>query len=99
MIETKYLVRPGDYEIFERNEKTGLYGSYSHFSYGILTAVYGFFPIKDYEVKFYEVRNKIYHTEQSLKTQLSEFDKQRQKDPQKLWEENKKDATLRFGRY
>lgn len=69
----KYLVRPIDFHIFDLDESNNCYRSYStrtitdsygnrpeamsHFTYGILTQGYGFFPIEESEIKIYEQKN------------------------------------------
>jgi len=66
----KYLVRPNDYSIFDLDETSGCYRSwsrkpltdsvgnrptpYSHFTFEILTQNYGFFPIDESEIDIYD---------------------------------------------
>ena len=70
----KYLVRPGDYHIFELDKSNGCYRSYStkgvtysdgtrpnaqsHFTYENLTKIYDFFPITESEIQTWEVHCK-----------------------------------------
>ena len=61
----KYLIRPGDGQIFELDETNNLYSSlstkgmknrqppYPHFNYENLTGIFKFFPIQESELKTY----------------------------------------------
>ena len=73
----KYLVRPSDYHIWEIDESNGCYRSYTnkniqypdgtrpkaqkHFTYELLTTVYGFFPIDEDEIETYTKKSNEYH--------------------------------------
>ena len=66
MNNPKYLVRPSDFFIFEVDESNGAYRSldsrgtehrppaYPHFSYVNLTKGYGFFPIEEHEITYFQ---------------------------------------------
>lgn len=77
MKNNKYLVRPGDYHIFELDESNGCYRSWStrnvtrgdvtrvhaqkHFTYDNLVNYYDFIPITGNELKQYEAKHDEYH--------------------------------------
>ena len=72
----KYLVRPNDYHIFEVDNSNGCYRSYlnrnitrsdgtrpnaqSHFTFGVLTNNFDFFPIEESMIEYYTEKNKEY---------------------------------------
>lgn len=64
-MKPKYLVRPQDFSIFELDESNGCYrillknairipNAMGHFTFENLTVNYGFFPIDESELDFYE---------------------------------------------
>lgn len=67
-MNAKYLVRPGDFSIFEIDPSNNCYRGYNgptdsagnkpkaydHFTYDILVNGYGFFPISEDEIPIYE---------------------------------------------
>lgn len=68
-----FLVRPDDFQIFELDNSNSCYRpyankeiknrpfAYDHFTFDNLTEHYGFFPINENEIEFYEKKNELYH--------------------------------------
>ena len=75
--QPKYLVRPGDFHIYELDESNGCYRSFTnrtvtysdgtrpnaqkHFTHKILTEGFAFFHIDESELETYEKKNNDYH--------------------------------------
>lgn len=74
-MKAKYLVRPNDYSIFELDNSNDCYRIYTcdvkysdgtrpnamgHFTFENLTNNYGFFPIEENELEFYQKKNDQY---------------------------------------
>lgn len=76
MKQSKFLVRPNDFHIFDLDESNKCYRSYStrsvtysdgtranaqsHFTFENLTTNYDFFPIDEKELSIYEEKNKFH---------------------------------------
>jgi len=76
-MKNQYLVRPRDYHIYDLDKSNNRYRSWttrsatysdgtrpsaqSSYTYKFLTEGYGFFPIQEEELEFYEKKNNEHH--------------------------------------